>query len=98
MPPPGVPVKEMFSAATQPSRPPLKERSSSSNNAIIELVGAAEGQKGPINSVAATHSGEKRGRKPSSKTLSKEDLDEFKDAVVGSQLGKLELCKGLKAR
>lgn len=98
MPPPGVPVKEVFGSATQLARQPLKERSNSSQNATVELVGAAEGQKGPINSVTATQSGEKRGRKPSPKTLSKEDLDEFKDAVVGSQLGKLELCKGLKAR
>lgn len=98
MPPPGIPVKEVFGSVTPLARQPLKERSNSSQNATIELVGAAEGQKGPINSVTATQSGEKRGRKPSPRTLSKEDLDEFKDAVVGSQLGKLELCKGLKAR
>jgi chromatin assembly factor 1 subunit A len=62
-------------------------------------VGAAQGEKRPINSVASSAAqGEKRGRKAAPKTLSKEDMDEFKDAVVGSQLGKLELCKGLKAR
>ena len=88
MPPPAMPVREV-------SRPPLKERLNSSN----ALIGAAEGQKGPINSVSSTAApGEKRGRKAAPKVLSKEDMDEFKDAVVGSQLGKLELCKGLKAR
>ena len=53
--------------------------------------------KGPITSVAATQ-GSKVSRKATPKTLSKEDLDEFKEAVVGSQLGKADLMKGLKAR
>lgn len=95
MPPPGIPVKDTF-GLSQPQRQPLKERQNS-NSATPDLVGAAEGQKGPINSVAAAQ-GEKRGRKPSPKMLSKEDMDEFKDAVVGSALKKADLCKGLKSR
>ncbi|KAM0717807.1 hypothetical protein Q7P37_006139 [Cladosporium fusiforme] len=95
MPPPGIPVKDTF-GLSQSQRQPLKERHIS-NSATPDLIGAAEGQKGPINSVAATQ-GEKRGRKPAPKVLSKEDLDEFKDAVVGSALKKADLCKGLKSR
>jgi chromatin assembly factor 1 subunit A len=104
MPPPALlvrqPAKQFFDLSSQiASRPPLKERHNSGNRPTIELVGAAQGEKRPINSVASSAAqGEKRGRKAAPKTLSKEDMDEFKDAVVGSQLGKLELCKGLKAR
>jgi chromatin assembly factor 1 subunit A len=61
------------------------------------LIGAGEGQKGPITTVAATQAA-KRGPKPAPKTLSKEDLEEFKEAVIGSPVGKLELQKGLKTR
>ena len=96
MAPPGLPVKDTFGLLQQPARQPLKEKLNS-NSATPELVGAAEGQKGPINSVAATQ-GEKRGRKPAPRVLSKEDMDEFKDAVVGSALKKADLQKGLKSR
>jgi chromatin assembly factor 1 subunit A len=96
MPPPGIPVKDTFGLSQQPARQPLKERHNS-NSATPDLVGAAQGEKGPINSVAATQ-GEKRGRKPAPKVLSKEDMDEFKDAVVGSALKKADLAKGLKSR
>ncbi|OQO15086.1 hypothetical protein B0A48_00468 [Cryoendolithus antarcticus] len=102
MPPPTLPAREPgANAFSQLSRPPLKERQNSSNGNLPGLVGAAEGEKGPINSSASTapsSTGEKRGRKPAPRTLSREDLDEFKDAVVGSQLGKAELCKALKMR
>lgn len=82
-----------------PVRPPLKERQSNGPNMATQTsrLGAAEGEKGPITSAAAS-GGAKRGPKPQPKTLSKEDLDEFKEAVLGSPLGKIELCKGLKAR
>lgn len=96
MAPPGIPVRDTFGLSQQPARQPLKEKLNS-NSATPELVGAAEGQKGPINSVAATQ-GEKRGRKPAPRVLSKEDMDEFKDAVVGSALKKADLQKGLKSR
>jgi chromatin assembly factor 1 subunit A len=80
-----------------PSRAPLQPRPANNSTLDHMLVGAAEGMKGPINSVAATQ-GSKPGRKPAPKALSKEDLDEFKEAVVGSQLSKADLLKGLKAR
>ena len=84
-----------------PPRKPLEPRlnfNSSADSAVFALIGAAEGQKGPISSTTAMTPAIKRGRKPKPKTLSKEDLDELKDAVVGSPLGKLELHKGLKTR
>lgn len=80
-----------------PPRQPLQPRTVNNSTLDHMLVGAAEGMKGPINTVAATQSS-KAGRKPSSKTLSKEDLAEFKEAVVGSQATKVDLLKGLKAR
>ncbi|KJX96268.1 hypothetical protein TI39_contig685g00008 [Zymoseptoria brevis] len=83
-----------------PPRAPLQPRLDLGCNAIppgSSLIGAAEGQKGPITSLAASQ-GARRGPKPAPKTLNKEDLEEFKEAVVGSPLGKLELQKGLKTR
>jgi chromatin assembly factor 1 subunit A len=80
-----------------PTRAPLQPRPVNNISLDHMLVGAAEGMKGPINSVAATQSS-KPGRKPTPKSLSKEDLDEFKEAVVGSQVSKADLLKGLKAR
>jgi len=96
MPTPGVPVRDSFGLSQQGPRQPLKERHNS-NSAMPDLVGAAEGQKGPITSLAATLS-DKRGRKPAPRVLSKEDMEEFKDAVVGSALKKADLSKGLKSR
>lgn len=81
-----------------PPRQPLQPKLNFSGiQPAHELIGAAEGQKGPITSLAASQAA-KRGPKPSPKTLSKEDLDEFKEAVIGSPLGKLDLQKGLKNR
>jgi chromatin assembly factor 1 subunit A len=80
-----------------PPRPPLQPRASGNAGLDKPLVGAAQGEKGPITSLDSA-SGTKRGRKPPPKTLSTEDLEEFKDAVVGSTLGKLDLLKGLKTR
>ncbi|KXT16942.1 hypothetical protein AC579_7401 [Pseudocercospora musae] len=83
MPPPRQPLQPKLNfSGTQPQH---------------DLIGAAEGQKGPITSLAASQV-IKRGPKPAPKTLSKEDLEEFKEAVIGSPLGKLELQKGLKSR
>jgi chromatin assembly factor 1 subunit A len=96
MPPPGVPVRDSFGLSRQAARQPLKERHNT-NSAIPDLVGAAEGEKGPITSLAATL-GDKRGRKPAPRVLSKGDMEEFKDAVVGSALKKADLSKGLKSR
>lgn len=77
-----------------PPRQPLVPRPNANGPTQTSLVGAAEGMKGPI----TTSEGAKRGRKPAPKTLSKEDLDEFKIAVVGSDVGKLDLQKSLKTR
>jgi chromatin assembly factor 1 subunit A len=82
--------------ALVPPRPPLQPRTSNTGPER-SLVGAAEGLKGPINSIDSV-SGAKRPKKQELKPLSKEDLDEFKDAVVGSTLGKVDLLKGLKSR
>jgi chromatin assembly factor 1 subunit A len=80
-----------------PPRPPLQPRASGNAGLDRPLVGAAQGEKGPITSLDSGSSA-KRGRKPQPKTLSTEDLEEFKDAIVGSTLGKLDLLKGLKTR
>lgn len=80
-----------------PPRGPLQPLANTNSTLDHHLIGAAEGMKGPISSASATQSS--RGRpKATPKSLSKEDLDEFKDAVVGSQLSKADLLKGLKAR
>ncbi|KAF2208572.1 hypothetical protein CERZMDRAFT_114533 [Cercospora zeae-maydis SCOH1-5] len=87
--------------AMAPPRKPLEPRlnfNHSAESAVFALIGAAEGDKGPITSATALAPAVKRGRKPQPRTLSKEDLEELKEAVVGSPLGKLELHKGLKAR
>ncbi|KAK5137790.1 hypothetical protein LTR08_007362 [Meristemomyces frigidus] len=103
MAPPAVPVvadllpfpnRAHTPAAT---RPPLQERHSNGSPSQT-LLGAAEGERGPITTVAAATQAPKRGPKPQPRVLSSEDLEEFKEAVVGSPLGKIELCKGLKAR
>ncbi|KAK1044517.1 hypothetical protein LTR33_015294 [Friedmanniomyces endolithicus] len=89
--PPPVPIFETL------SRPPLQERHSNGQLTQKTLLGATAGEKGPIMS-ATTSQGAKPGPKVQPKVLSKEDLDEFKDAVVGSPLGKVDLAKGLKTR
>lgn len=88
-------------AVMAPPRKPLEPRlnfNSSAESAVFALIGAADGQKGPVSSTTAMTPAVKRGRKPQPKALSKEDLDELKAAVVGNQLGKLDLHKALKAR
>ena len=80
-----------------PPRAPLQPRPNASANSDHTLLGAAEGMKGPIMSVAQKETSKAKS-KAAPRPLSKEDLDEFKDAIVGSQLSKAELMKGLKAR
>ena len=90
------------------TRPPLQERTNSSNAIVTSstpvLLGAAEGEKGPITSAAAAASTQvgagalSEAKKRGPKLLREEDLSEFSEAVVGSPLGKLELLKGLKLR
>lgn len=100
MAPPAVPVTTdpLARLISSAGRPPLQDRANTNGTAPSQnLIGAAAGEKGPITSTAAMQ-GAKRGPKPKPKTLSKEDLEEFKEAVVGSPLGRLDLQKGLKAR
>ncbi|CAK4016802.1 chromatin assembly complex [Lecanosticta acicola] len=85
------------SSAMAPPRPPLGPRPNANGSSQPTLIGAAEGMKGPITTAGAAPPA-KRGPKPAPKTLSKEDMDEFKNAVIGSDVGKLELQKSLKAR
>lgn len=80
-----------------PPRPPLQPRANGNGTLDHMLVGAAEGERGPITSVASTQ-GSKPGRKPAPKNLTTEDMEEFKEAVVNSPLTKVDLLKGLKAR
>lgn len=81
------------------TRPPLQPRASGNGTLDHMLVGAAQGEKGPITSLASSSTQtSKRGRKPAPKTLSAEDMAEFKEAVVNSPLSKADLLKGLKAR
>ena len=103
MAPPATPIvtdlSRVPSRALAPAapRPPLQERHSNGSPSQA-LLGAAEGEKGPITTFAAATQAPKRGPKPQPRVLNSEDLEEFKEAVIGSPLGKIELCKGLKAR
>lgn len=100
MAPPDVPITDFHRSTITglllDVRPPLQERHS--NTSVMQsVVGAAEGEKGPITAVTTAQC-PKRGPKVQPKTLSKEDLDEFKEAVVGSNLKKSDLLKALKQR
>ena len=75
----------------KPPRVPLQPRTNSSNAAVI--VGAASGEKGPIMAVSGS-----KAAKHSAPRLQGEDLAQFKDAVVGSNLTQIELLKALKSR
>jgi chromatin assembly factor 1 subunit A len=97
MAPPAVPITD--APRSTAGRPPLQERNS--NGPLIQsVVGAAAGEKGPITAVTTTTStqGAKRGPKPQPKVLTTEDLEEFKEAVIGSNLKKADLLKALKSR
>lgn len=72
-------------------RLPLQALPSKSNEP--QIVGAASGMKGPIMAVAGA-----KAPKAPPKKLSTEDLVEFKEAVTGSNLTKIELLKALKKR
>lgn len=59
----------------------------------MTIIGASSGMKGPIMSVAST-----KAAKPAPKPLQGSELAEFKDAVDGSNLTKVDLLKALKKR
>lgn len=73
------------------SKSPLQARAHGANETTI--VGAASGMKGPIMAVANN----KPAKTPAPR-LTGEDLEEFKEAVDGSNLTKVELQKALKKR
>ncbi|KAI5275894.1 hypothetical protein E4T47_01085 [Aureobasidium subglaciale] len=75
----------------KPPKTPLMPRSNTNDS--MTIVGASTGMKGPIMSVAST-----KAAKPAPKPLQGPDLAEFKDAVDGSNLTKVELLKALKKR
>ena len=77
--------------AMKPPRVPLQQRTNSSNTTVI--VGATSGGKGPIMAVSST-----KATKSTAPKLQGEDLNQFKDAVVGSNLTQNELLKALKQR
>ncbi|KAI5203349.1 hypothetical protein E4T39_04251 [Aureobasidium subglaciale] len=75
----------------KPPKTPLMPRSNTNDS--MTIVGASTGMKGPIMSVAST-----KTAKPAPRPLQGSDLAEFKDAVDGSNLTKVELLKALKKR
>lgn len=91
MQPMGYPLSQAKDGSMRPPKLPLQPRASNSTDGTI--VGAASGMKGPIMAVAKL-----KAAKPSPPQLSTEDIEEFKEAVQGSNLGKAELLKALKLR
>ncbi|KAI4722998.1 hypothetical protein E4T48_00683 [Aureobasidium sp. EXF-10727] len=75
----------------KPPKVPLMPRSNT--NDMMTIIGASSGMKGPIMSVAST-----KAAKPAPKPLQGPELAEFKDAVDGSNLTKVDLLKALKKR
>jgi hypothetical protein len=75
----------------KPPKVPLVVRSNT--NDTMTIIGASSGMKGPIMSVAST-----KAAKPAPKPLQGSELAEFKDAVDGSNLTKVDLLKALKKR
>lgn len=71
-------------------RLPLQPRQSTNG---VGIVGAASGMKGPIMVL-----GPSKAAKPASKPLDGEDLNEFREAVEGSNAPKGRLLKALKER
>lgn len=84
------PVLQLDKGKMVSPRASLQPRTSTTDSNII---GAASGMKGPIMAVGPTKS-----TKPAVKPLHGTDLDEFKEAVVGSNIAKTELVKALKKR
>ncbi|KAF1346065.1 chromatin assembly factor 1 subunit A-domain-containing protein [Delphinella strobiligena] len=71
---------------------PLQPRLSANG---IPILGTASGSKGPI---MAESLGFNKATKQAAKFLDGEDLNEFREAVVGSNVAKTELLKELKRR
>lgn len=75
----------------KPPKVPLMPRLNTNDS--MTIIGASSGMKGPIMSVAST-----KAAKPAPKPLQGSELAEFKDAVDGSNLTKVDLLKALKKR
>jgi len=87
------------SGLMQPPRLPLTPRTNSSNETVI--VGAATGMKGPIMAIKPQKPA--KAPKPITAKLAAPklvgpELEQFRDAVDGSNLTKIELLKSLKER
>jgi len=81
-----------------PPRPPLQPRFNS-NGTLDHLITSSMGTRTDASiPPSATPSGRQPGRKPLPKTLSKEDMDEFRDFVIGNRATKADLLKELKTR
>lgn len=79
-----------------PPRPPLQSRPN--GNGTLDHLLMANPTSSDAGSGAASTQVQKAGRKPSPKTLSTEDLEEFKGFVVGKTSSKGDLLKELKTR
>lgn len=75
----------------KPPKLPLQPTSDGINQKVI--VNAKSGEKGPIMAITAS----KTTKAPAPK-LTGADFDQFKEAVDGSNLTKVELLKALKQR
>lgn len=91
---PSIPSDELM---PPPSRAPLQPRLNSNGTLDHLFTGTADGSSKATKAPASTQAS-KPGRKPLPKTLSKEDMDEFKGFVVGSHANKADLLKELKTR
>lgn len=83
-------------ASLHPGRPPLQPRPNS-NGTLDSMLGTGKGGERLVNNTPGPNP-RKVVRKPSIKTLSKEDLAEFRGFVVGDQRPKADLLKALKVR
>ncbi|KAK5009680.1 hypothetical protein LTR28_013959 [Elasticomyces elasticus] len=90
------PVVQLKDGFLRPPRPPLHIRPNSVNE--MTIVGAASGMKGPITAVPLSCAPNKQLKSAQKRVLSTEDLAEFREAVQGSNLTKIDLIRALKKR
>lgn len=85
------PTKTQLDGKMGPPKNPLLQRSNT--NETLTIMNASSGMKGPIMGVVSG-----KAAKPAPKPLQGAQLAEFKEAVDGSNLTKIELQKALKKR
>ncbi|KAK4982986.1 Ceramide glucosyltransferase [Elasticomyces elasticus] len=90
------PVAQFKDGFLRPPRPPLHVRPNSVNE--MTIVGAASGMKGPITAILLSCAPNKQLKSAQKRVLSAEGLAEFREAVQGSNLTKIDLIKALKKR